>query len=661
MKTKRFACIFLFALMLLLTSGLAGCSVSRLSFNAERYILYMDGVRKLTPEVIIRPKDAAYALTSSNPSIVQVLEDGISVEALRAGTVTITATAEKRTATATVVVYEENIPDIPPPEEIESRILVSFFTTYGSIEAQRVKEGEKANRPADPYRVGYRVKDWYTDVELKNLYDFDTPVTAPLTLYPEWEYVPATFNFRLNADDTYSIRSLQYPNIPYETVELPSEHLGKKVVSVAEEAFLNNVYIQTAVLNENITEIEDKAFWGCTALKSVTNATNLKTIGTCAFEQARKLNEFALSDTITEIKAGAFLSCENFAPEKLPRNLTVLEQQVFDSTAIKKVDLTGIAKVGKKCFYSSDLLEIAGTDDLTTVESQAFYGTPWMQTQYDASRDHLIYLNDILLYLDSRSRTDVTVKEGTRLIANFAFYHYVNLNAELIIRLPATIPSMGIVRNTVTGVDEPAIPVESVSTPVTLVVPEEKFQDYITDEVWKRYYLSPEAERNSARQSMYRFAASVGALEVLVKPTEKKQISVVKYRGNAEIYDLNAALTEAFENFTVDRIFTSAFYNLQNLKTLILPDCVKKYDTNAVNDCENLTALYIAGDWDGTLEDRYRQLPSNGKFFTVVSRYFKIYVPTELLTTYKKAWYNSYTVGILESYNPSNLPKGTIE
>ena len=52
---------------------------------------------------------------------------------------------------------------------------------------QTVLEGEKAVKPADPTREGYEFAGWFTDEELKNEFDFDTEITANITLYAKWE------------------------------------------------------------------------------------------------------------------------------------------------------------------------------------------------------------------------------------------------------------------------------------------------------------------------------------------------------------------------------------------------------------------------------------------------------------------------------------------
>ena len=68
--------------------------------------------------------------------------------------------------------------------------LVTFDTAGGSaVDAQTVGYGDKATRPADPTREGYVFAGWYADKEYSCEFDFDTPVTADVTVYAKWTEV----------------------------------------------------------------------------------------------------------------------------------------------------------------------------------------------------------------------------------------------------------------------------------------------------------------------------------------------------------------------------------------------------------------------------------------------------------------------------------------
>jgi uncharacterized repeat protein (TIGR02543 family) len=57
----------------------------------------------------------------------------------------------------------------------------------GEVTAQTVTSGAKAVRPPNPTREGYwDFDDWYTEAAHTTVYNFDTPVTAAITLHAKW-------------------------------------------------------------------------------------------------------------------------------------------------------------------------------------------------------------------------------------------------------------------------------------------------------------------------------------------------------------------------------------------------------------------------------------------------------------------------------------------
>ena len=66
---------------------------------------------------------------------------------------------------------------------------VTFETNGGSEITDLVAQyGETIARPDNPVREGYRLVGWYTDIDLKTPWDFDTDtVQGNMTLYAKWE------------------------------------------------------------------------------------------------------------------------------------------------------------------------------------------------------------------------------------------------------------------------------------------------------------------------------------------------------------------------------------------------------------------------------------------------------------------------------------------
>ena len=81
---------------------------------------------------------------------------------------------------------------------------VTFNSTGGSaVGAQTIRQGQRAEAPGNPTWQGYTFQGWYTDAGLQNEFDFDTPITANITLYARWNKNEA-FVSRWKTDASYT-------------------------------------------------------------------------------------------------------------------------------------------------------------------------------------------------------------------------------------------------------------------------------------------------------------------------------------------------------------------------------------------------------------------------------------------------------------------------
>lgn len=86
------------------------------------------------------------------------------------------------------------------------------FNLNGSdalIDTQIVDKNGKATQPTDPTRNGYTFIGWYTDKECLTKFDFNTPITADITLYAKW-----VKNNEEKSNFTYAYYSSRDPKYP---------------------------------------------------------------------------------------------------------------------------------------------------------------------------------------------------------------------------------------------------------------------------------------------------------------------------------------------------------------------------------------------------------------------------------------------------------------
>ena len=93
----------------------------------------------------------------------------------------------------------------------EAKEFVSFNLngSDAQIDTQIVDKNGKATQPKDPTRNGYIFMGWYTDKECLTKFDFNTPITADITLYAKW-----VKNNEEKSNFTYAYYSSRDPKYP---------------------------------------------------------------------------------------------------------------------------------------------------------------------------------------------------------------------------------------------------------------------------------------------------------------------------------------------------------------------------------------------------------------------------------------------------------------
>ena len=93
----------------------------------------------------------------------------------------------------------------------EAKEFVSFNLngSDAQIDTQIVDKNGKATQPTDPTRNGYTFMGWYTDKECLTKFDFNTPITADITLYAKW-----IKNNEEKSNFTYAYYSSRDPKYP---------------------------------------------------------------------------------------------------------------------------------------------------------------------------------------------------------------------------------------------------------------------------------------------------------------------------------------------------------------------------------------------------------------------------------------------------------------
>ena len=139
--------------------------------------------------------------------------------------------------------------------------------------------------------------------------------------------------------------------------------------------------IRTVRFDGSITYIGANAFYGCTALSSVTLSADLQDIGPFAFSGCGMLQSLNLSAGLVTIGDEAFAHCDGLTDILLPQTLQSLGYAAFQSdTALHRVVLSGEVQVPDYAFYGCTALATADLSAAAGIGVSAFEGCTALTT-----------------------------------------------------------------------------------------------------------------------------------------------------------------------------------------------------------------------------------------------------------------------------------------
>ena len=234
------------------------------------------------------------------------------------------------------------------------------------------------------------------------------------------------------------------------------------IVTIGEYAFTDCSNLQSVVISDTVKTLGQNAFSGCAKLTSVDLGKGLTELGDCAFMYCAALEKITLPDSLTVINEYAFYCCTALATIELGKNVTEIGGFAFydcdtvvkiefpeslqkigecafaDSTNIKTITLNeGFMELGEYAFSNCEnLSEINLPKSIVTVGLAAFNNTAYDNNEENWDNGWL-YINDVLINVESTvTSTDIAIKEGTSVVAAYAFYNCASIQ---IVRIPKSV------------------------------------------------------------------------------------------------------------------------------------------------------------------------------------------------------------------------------
>ena len=227
----------------------------------------------------------------------------------------------------------------------------------------------------------------------------------------------------------------------------------------AEHLYLNGKELTNVVIPDNVTVIQDKAFYSCENLTSVTLPEGLENIkyeafmdcvsleainipqsvteiGYDAFAGCAKLKSVDLPNTLTTIGSGLFSGCAGLTSVTLPDQMTRIGNNMFEGCAsLKSVSIPQtVTQIGYYAFSGCSSLEAVDIPEgVTSIGFSAFSGCSSLKSFVFPSG-----ITEVAMGILSKcvGLTELIVPEGVTTIGRSAFSGCTNLTK---VRIPDTV------------------------------------------------------------------------------------------------------------------------------------------------------------------------------------------------------------------------------
>ncbi|MCD8382307.1 MAG: leucine-rich repeat protein, partial [Clostridiales bacterium] len=131
--------------------------------------------------------------------------------------------------------------------------------------------------------------------------------------------------------------------------------------------------IVAVVLESGVKSVGNYAFYGCTALKTVSLPNSVTCLCYSAFYGCTGLTKVVIPDSVTDIGDSAFFGCTNLADVTIGSSVTEIRAYVFAYTALSNVIIPeGVTDISEYAFHCAALTSVTIPESVISIGTGAF-------------------------------------------------------------------------------------------------------------------------------------------------------------------------------------------------------------------------------------------------------------------------------------------------